>query len=612
MVTEGRKGTLFLAPPKGQKLDRITAEYLDFEKPEEENLATWAENFFALGLGPSLTRTFTPVSLDVKDPDGRSQQVHLQYRSAVPGEVYLITRGRLVLQILTDSDVEAIVSQLRIIANSVEFSIDGPVNQEQLSSPAEPPAYTTIEAWQQRVDDTNLASDAVSYRLQTGEVAHHLLAMMSERARQDYERMMVNAADYIAAIDRQREEQNSPGPFPTPDPGPNSTEYFEQERIYNEGLGKHIQEDTSTQAGLETATTALIRSAATNQDEIANRRGVPTRYTTPIRTYPATNVRCSSGAHVDKDTYAIDILVNEGTAVYGTTQDERVTSIVDSNTGWGKYVWTESQQYVRGFHKTYYQVYAHLSQIYVGLNDTIQPTTIIGLSGNTGNSSDPHLHYQIHTHHDIDGNGGVYRPVDLSPVKGFVHDLDYPISGDCGDIENPANTPIIIEANEFQFSVQPVASGHNWSCSTHHPNHTGSCYRAAIPITPNWSLTPLNSSNVHLTPRVSYQVWFPTNTNYRVWVCGMGGHIYDDSLHISPGGLYPGTADDMTGYQSTNWVWASLANDGSTPYLLLPQGYNDISMYIRENGMRVDRILLTKNFGYIPTTAGIRCGAQGL
>jgi len=92
----------------------------------------------------------------------------------------------------------------------------------------------------------------------------------------------------------------------------------------------------------------------------------------------------------------------------------------------------------------------------------------------------------------------------------------------------------------------------------------------------------------------------------------MGGHIYDDSLHISPAALYPGTADDMTGYQSTNWVWASLANDGSTPYLLLPQSYNDISMYIRENGMRVDRILLTKNFGYNPTNAGIRCGAQGL
>jgi len=78
----------------------------------------------------------------------------------------------------------------------------------------------------------------------------------------------------------------------------------------------------------------------------------------------------------DKDTYAIDILVNEGTAVYGTTQNEQVTSIVNSNTGWGNYVWTVSQQYVRGFHKTYYQVYAHLSQINVVLNDTIQPTTI--------------------------------------------------------------------------------------------------------------------------------------------------------------------------------------------------------------------------------------------
>jgi len=206
VVTEGRKGTLILAPANSQKPDRITAEYLDFEKPEEEKLATWAEAFYALGLGPSLERTFTPVSLDVKDPDGRSQQVHLQYRSALPGEVYLITRGRLVLQILTDSATEAIVGPLRSIANSVAFTADGPVNQEQLSSPAELPAYTTIEAWQQQMADARLASDALQYRLQTGEVADHLLATMSERARQQYEQMLVDAADYIAAMDRQREE----------------------------------------------------------------------------------------------------------------------------------------------------------------------------------------------------------------------------------------------------------------------------------------------------------------------------------------------------------------------------------------------------------------------
>ena len=52
--------------------------------------------------------------------------------------------------------------------------------------------------------------------------------------------------------------------------------------------------------------------------------------------------------------------------------------------------------------------------------------------------------------------------------------------------------------------------------------------------------------------------------------------------------------------------------DGSDPYLYLAQNYSNIDIYARENGMRIDRILLTKDFTYNPTTAGIRCGAQGL
>lgn len=612
VVTEGDKGTLVLSLSNGTKLDNITAIFLDFEKPEKESLLTWAENFFSLGLASDTNRTLSRVTLDVKDPDSQSQQVHVQYSPPIYGEAYLITRGRLVLQIFTHSDSQEVISKLLAVSNSVEFSVQGPTTQAQLSFPSAPPVYLTIDAWQQRLDDMNFASDALAYRLRTGEVAEHLLAIMSEQARQEYDRMVIDAAEYIAEVDRQREAQSPPPP--TPNPGPNSAEYYEQERIYNEGLSNNPPDGERGQAGLDSSTIKINSAAITNSDDIANRRGVPTRLTTPIRTYPINDVYCSSPAHYNKDTYAIDIIVGEGTEVYGTTQNETVTLIVnDPNAAdWGMYVWTSSQQYVRGITKTYYHVYAHLSQINVSINDVIQPTTLIGLSGNTGNSTTPHLHYQIHTHHNIDDNGGVYRPVDLSPVKGFVHNLNYPITGDCGNIENPSNTPIIIEANEFQYSAQPVSSGHYWNCSTFHPNHTGSCYRAAVPISPEWSLAPINYSNVHLTPRISYQVWFPTNTNYRIWVCGMGGTVEDDSLHIGRNSNLPGTADDMSGYHSSSWKWASVVMDNSTPYLLIAQNYNNIDLYVRENGMRVDRILLTKSFGYNPTNSGIRCGAEGL
>lgn len=235
-IAEGIKGTLVITDPNGQWADKITVIYLDFEKSEADTLAVWAEKFFALGLGPELGRTFSPVTLAVKDPTGTSQQVHMQYASPIPGEGYLVTHGRLVLQISTDSASASLAEQLQLVANSVAFAENGPTDQAQLSAPEKVPAYITIEAWQQREDDSKMAIEAVNHRLKTGEVDTDLLAKMSDNARKEYDRMFANAADYIAEMDKQRQAQAAPAPSITPYPGVNSPEFFEQERIYNEGL----------------------------------------------------------------------------------------------------------------------------------------------------------------------------------------------------------------------------------------------------------------------------------------------------------------------------------------------------------------------------------------
>ena len=83
---------------------------------------------------------------------------------------------------------------------------------------------------------------------------------------------------------------------------------------------------------------------------------------------------------------ALDFGVPVGTNVK-TTLAGKVTYAGWNNEGYGNLVVVEN-----GAYKTYY---AHLSNIPVKVGQTVNEGDIIGLSGNTGNSTGPHLHYEI-------------------------------------------------------------------------------------------------------------------------------------------------------------------------------------------------------------------------
>ena len=65
-------------------------------------------------------------------------------------------------------------------------------------------------------------------------------------------------------------------------------------------------------------------------------------------------------------------------------------------------------------HNSYYRtVYAHLSKILVKRGDTVMKGQEIGKMGNTGRSTDPHLHYEVH-----------YCKKPVNPIKYLSSNLD--------------------------------------------------------------------------------------------------------------------------------------------------------------------------------------------
>jgi murein DD-endopeptidase MepM/ murein hydrolase activator NlpD len=82
----------------------------------------------------------------------------------------------------------------------------------------------------------------------------------------------------------------------------------------------------------------------------------------------------------------IDIKISEGTPVINTASGVVIEAI--EKEGWGKLIVIK--------HTNGYETwYAHLSKINLKKGDKVKKEQEIGFSGNIGNSTAPHLHYEV-------------------------------------------------------------------------------------------------------------------------------------------------------------------------------------------------------------------------
>ena len=102
--------------------------------------------------------------------------------------------------------------------------------------------------------------------------------------------------------------------------------------------------------------------------------------------------------------YGVDFTAPTGTEVY-TTGDGVVKEVTNSRRGYGKHIVID-----HGF--GYETLYAHLSAIKVKRGQTVKRGELIGLVGNTGKSTAPHLHYEVFK------NGKK-----INPINFFFNDL---------------------------------------------------------------------------------------------------------------------------------------------------------------------------------------------
>lgn len=136
---------------------------------------------------------------------------------------------------------------------------------------------------------------------------------------------------------------------------------------------------------------------------------------------------------------AVDYAVPVGTAVTAIQEGKVIYAATHVAQGvgkrsYGKLVIVEHKiQCGDGSYHYFYSYYGHLSDIQVQVNDTVTPGQLIGLSGNTGTSSGPHLHFEIK--HNADWS-------QMSPFGGGRDSLSDGISPPCEPPKKPPLDPI--------------------------------------------------------------------------------------------------------------------------------------------------------------------------
>lgn len=388
-----------------------------------------------------------------------------------------------------------------------------------------------------------------------------------------------------------------------PVPEPDCDIRCQDQKAYTEEISTDQQEAANENMG-----GAINAASAEALMVSANRKALPANWLTPV--YPPSSINlwdvaCGSSFHTGNAEFAVDAGVPSGTPVYAAYDGVVTTSSLQTDC-YGELVLIRTSSInMAAESRTYYHAYAHLSSRNVTVGQTVSRGTLIGSSGNSKGASctssiPAHLHFHIR---DSSNN-----PVDATPVKGFTPNLNYPsVFASCGVIEKYNVAPTVIEPVAFTERYQP-RSNHNWYCLNTVAGATNECYLEATPNN-GTNLDPMVASqspelrynNVYLLP--------PSNpTIHYVWICARGDNGNDDSLNMGAGGTPLSTLYQIQKFNTATWVWKSERFGGARPLVSAGLGNSILNVWMREDGIRIGRILLTTDINYNPS-GKIRCGA---
>ena len=165
--------------------------------------------------------------------------------------------------------------------------------------------------------------------------------------------------------------------------------------------------------------------------------------------------------------------------------------------------------------------------------------------------------------------------------------------------QSSAQHVVSIEAEHYHLNT-PGSEGHNWQ-KTSGANYSGSAAMVALPD----NHIALDTNYAGTSPALTYQVSFATTGTHYVWVRGLGPSTSSDSLHVGLDGAEVSTGSNFNGFLPTgSLVWSGKSNSVVRILQVPTTGLHTITVWMRESGIVFDKLVLTSDAAYVPTSTG--------
>ncbi len=162
----------------------------------------------------------------------------------------------------------------------------------------------------------------------------------------------------------------------------------------------------------------------------------------------------------------------------------------------------------------------------------------------------------------------------------------------------PSGGMVTVEAEGF--SANTPRDGDSWTVGSTPAGSVGTSLTLGPDNGGGWDNNELGSA-----PQFDIPINFPTAGTWHVWVRAYNPNTAGNSLHIGLDGAGQANSVDVSNSTFGSWLWFRNRTSTPTARIEVPSpGVHTVNVFGREDGISIDRLVLTTNATYTPTGNG--------